>query len=84
MCPSAIPRRLAGGAYMARIRLVSAQAPESEYRLSDGATIATPAQIRDLVERDVIQSQAATVLAVLRPADVAAFEAEVEDLLRRG
>ena len=49
--------------------------------LPAGATTATPAQIRDLVDRGALASQAATALAALWPGGVAPSGSEIADLL---
>ena len=49
--------------------------------LPAGATTATPAQIRDLVDRGALASQAATALAALWPGGVAPSGGEIADLL---
>jgi hypothetical protein len=49
--------------------------------LPNGASMATPAQVRDLVERNALPSQAASILAALAPMAGAPSGAEVRELL---
>ncbi len=77
-------RRLSGGSAAAARKAIGYGAAAKLSALGElpvGASMATPAQVRDLVERNALPSQAASILAALAPMAGAPSGAEVSHLL---